>query len=285
MDETKSTQVEIPQPGPKASFEIVRTTPPRGFGAWISHAGFGWAVGIWIALVLSFELGTHLLPGWIDWPTTATFVDRTRFYLEIATLLFLAIYVRDTARIADATARSLIEAQEARRESLAPRIMVYFKPTASQVAEIVVENLGAGTAKDVTFAFDPPLQASREGMTGKAREFFGPKPMLPPGYQSSTVLGIWPEYFENKDLPSVYSATVEYAGVENEKRYKVTHILDTRLNTDRLWISKKGIHDLVREVEHLRRDLARDMKELSRQAYRVADTLEGSDDDESDVPE
>lgn len=219
-------------------------------------------IGLGALCIIVVEFLVHAKPDLSPWSADATAIDRIRFYVEFATLIFLGIYVRDTAKIADATALSTLEAQEARAEALAPRIMVYFEPSPSQIMEIVIANFGRGTARDVTFAFEPALQGSRAGMTSKAVEYFRPKPMLPPTYRSSTVLGTWPEYFENQSLPQTYAVTVEYAGVENGKRYSVTHVLDTRINTDRLFVATKGTAELITELSDLGSDITRQLQQI-----------------------
>src|SRR6266566_4287301 len=127
--------------------------------------------------------------GWYDW---------VQLIIQIGTLIFLATYVVKTWQMASATreaaqasSRAAEEAVKARLQALAPRILVYFNPEEIFFAEIIVQNAGAGTAREVEFHIDPPLQSSEK--SHHPEKFFDiPKSIIPPGHRIRLYFDTWP---------------------------------------------------------------------------------------------
>lgn len=188
---------------------------------------------------------------WDDWVLLA---------IQGLTLIALAVYVWKTWHIATATrdaaeaaATTAREANEARLAALAPRIMVYFSHAEIFMANIVLENAGSGTARDVRIMFDPPLQSSYQGESPN-RFFETPKSVMPPGFRVEHNFDSWPSYL-NSNLPRSYVVRVTYTGAENERTYDHTHLLDVSGFEHRVEIHRKDMDDLVREVERMRKDV------------------------------
>lgn len=189
-------------------------------------------------------------------PSTVYWDDWVLFFVQVSTLVFLMIYVWKTWEMATATraaaeasSAAAIEAKEARMEALAPRMMVYFSPEQIHLAEVVVENIGAGTAANVKFAFEPPLQAS--GSSFDANRFFeSVKPIIPPRFRMLHGVDTWTSYLRG-NLPHRYDVRITYTGKENGREYDEVHVLDIDAIAHRMEFGKKGIEDLIKEVEKI----------------------------------
>ena len=195
-------------------------------------------------------------------PSTIVWVSWLQLVMQLGTLVFLIIYVVKTWQMASATraaaqasSRAADEALKARLQALAPRILVYFNPEQIFFAEIVVENAGAGTAKDVEFKFDPGLQSSEKNHHPE-KFFETPKSIIPPGHRIRLHFDSWPSLFQSQN-PKRYTVQVAYRGAENNLEYAVTHVLDVGDHEHRVELQRKGMHDLVGEVEKLRTELTR----------------------------
>lgn len=205
-------------------------------------------------------------------PSVVVWDDWVLLGVQVATLILLAIYVIKTWQMASATkdaaeasARTAQESYEARMQALAPRVLVYFNPNEMHIAELVVENRGAGTAEDVRFEFDPELQNTRDD--DPQRFFDEPTSIVTPGFKARHMLDTWPALL-NSDLPKRYTVTIRYRGLENEQEYSRTQVLDTSAFEHRLEIRRKYLHDLVEAVEDIGKDLPKEMKRFRKLAER-----------------
>lgn len=192
--------------------------------------------------------------------------------VQVATLIFLAIYVVKTWQMASATrdaaeasARTAKESHEARMQALAPRVLVYFNPDEIRIAELVVENRGAGTAEDVRFEFEPELQNTRDD--DPQRFFDEPTSIVPPGFKARHTLDTWPALL-NSDLPNSYTVTIRYRGLENEKEYSRTQTLDASAFEHRREVTRKSMHDLVEAVEDIGKDLPKEVEKFRKLAEK-----------------
>jgi len=198
--------------------------------------------------------------GWYDW---------VQFGIQGGTLVFLVIYVVKTWQMASATraaaeasSKAAEEALQARLQAMAPRILVYFNPEEIFFAELIVQNAGAGTARDVEFRFDPPLKSSQQGH--HPEQFFEtPKAMIPPGHRIRLYFDTWPSLLKTEN-PRRYTIDVTYHGAENNLGYSVTHVLDVADHEHRVEMHRKGMHDLVNEVEKGREEIANRLDRIHR---------------------
>jgi hypothetical protein len=208
-------------------------------------------------------------------PQSVYWDDWLLIFFQAATLVALVIYVwktwhiaAETRRTAQAAIEATNEAREARLASLAPRILVYFSVEDVHQAEIVVENVGAGIAKDVQITFEPPLQSSfdltpHNPSSPRAVEFFETvKPVMPPAYRLTHVFDSWPDYLQNQ-LPMRYVATVSCTGAENGRAYSVQHVLDVNAIKSLLQIHRKGIHDVAEEIKRFREAVTQQLTKLN----------------------
>ena len=185
---------------------------------------------------------------WDDWALLG---------LQAATLIALIVYVVKTWQMASATREAasatagiLRAAEEARLEALAPRILIYFGGEGS-VADVNIVNVGAGTALDVTFVFDPPLRTSQKGRDPMAF-FQQPKTALPPGYRISHFFDVWHSYLNaDPPLPRSYCVRIEYQGAENGRKYTAEHVLDTSAIENLVTVQPKTLDDVVTQFDKL----------------------------------
>jgi hypothetical protein len=205
-------------------------------------------------------------------PQTIYWDDWLLIGIQLIGMVALIIYVKKTWDIAEETRNSvevsnaaLQEARESRVAAMLPRILVYFSAERLQFAEIVIENIGRGTAVDVKFEFTPELQSSWQGAEPAA--FFTTPKVLPPGYRVNHLLDYWPEYFA-KNLPRQYRVRITYKGEEDGKEYSLDQLLDASAIDNRVLLDDKGISDVVRELERLRQDVKAKLEDLQRTVDR-----------------
>lgn len=153
---------------------------------------------------------------WDDW---------VLMVFQAATLVALIVYVWKTWEMASATrdaasasSRSIEEARQARAEALAPRVLVFFNQSELTNAQVVIQNAGAGTAKDLHISFDPPLQSSHGWEVNKY--FETAKPILPPGARIDHVFDKWASYLKS-ELPRTYNVRIQCVGAETNIRYEM----------------------------------------------------------------
>jgi hypothetical protein len=119
-------------------------------------------------------------------------------------------------------AAQLREAQTLRKEQSRPFVVVDVDPWRKKgVFLLTVENIGRTVARDVSLAFDPPLQSTLDDPQRIEREdwprvadfriFKEPIPNIPPGKWLACQLDAGRQFFES-DLPRRYVATVRYVG-------------------------------------------------------------------------
>ncbi len=179
------------------------------------------------------------------------------FVAQIVTMLGLLVYVWKTWEMASATrtaaeasAKAVKDATEARLEALAPHILVYFGTEQMQWAEVVVENRGHGTATDLQIHFDPPLKASRAPGWDANKFFESAKPLFPPGYRVVHSFDMWHTYLTS-DCPKRYEVRTTYRGKETGRQHSELHVLDVSTMEHRVEFDRKSVADVVRQLEKL----------------------------------
>ena len=227
------------------------------------------------------------LPHLID-PSTVFWPYWVLFTVQVATLLALVLYVWKTWEMAQATrdaaeanreaakanSESVAEAREARVAAQAPRMMLYFDTRSADVAEIVLENAGAGTAADIALTFDPRLRSS--STTWDPAIFFDtPKTLFPPRYRVVQMVDVWSNYI-SAGLPKRYDVCVTYRGVETGRVYTDTYVLDLSAFEHRSQLRLKGVHEVAKAAEDVGKILESSVRQLHSelQEVRAAQALE-----------
>jgi hypothetical protein len=186
-------------------------------------------------------------------PTKMTWVQWLVLGIQAATLVVLVIYVwktwemaAATRRAAEATAASVQESRQARREATDPRIAIYFGSPTGTLAEIVVENHGESTATNVSFVFEPPLQASQQREA--ATRFFDTPKTLPAHTALRHAFDDWPAYLK-ADLPRKYNVVVRFQRLGEATIREETHILDAGSFEHYARWQIKRVHELTQRFE------------------------------------
>lgn len=204
-------------------------------------------------------------------PDTIAWDEWLLLFVQIATLIALIIYViktwqiaNETRRAAEASASATRESFEARMAALAPRVLLYFSTDDIQLAELVLENVGSGTAEDLDIEFNPPLQGTFKHIP---HDFITTQhPVLPPHYRVKHAFGEWPKYMEQK-LPERYEVRLKYKGLENGRNYEVRLTLDIR-TLYRVSIERKGVHEIAQYMKALRGEVRTGLRELKQTLER-----------------
>jgi hypothetical protein len=188
-------------------------------------------------------------------PTDFAIVEWILVFVQIATLIALVIYVWKTWEMAQATrmaaqasSDTLAEMRISRRELSDPRPFIYFSVENPPLAEIILENTGQTRAADLTFTFEPPLQASQD--VDEIRRFFDSPKHLPPGARLRYGFDVWSQYFSSK-LPLQYSVRLRYRRLDEPRFREETQILDAGGFQHYGHFDRKGLHHIANELNRL----------------------------------
>ncbi len=157
-------------------------------------------------------------------------------------------------------AGQLHEARTLRERQDRPFVVIDFDvQTIPAVVLIEISNLGPVLARDVTFSFDPPLQAAVDSTPGHDPADFIKQTFstIVPGARIVTVFDFTPERRQKlKDpaFPWTYEVTVRCSD-ENGKKFTNTYTLDLRPYRTRMYIDRKTTHDVAKELTALRKEL------------------------------
>ncbi|MEI6031358.1 MAG: hypothetical protein WCQ20_09370 [Synechococcaceae cyanobacterium ELA739] len=185
-------------------------------------------------------------------PSKLPAVQWALFGAQMATLIVLGLTVWKTWEMAIATQQAAkattdtVEEMRISRESAsAPHIVVYLASPSNNIAEIIIENFGEGTARDIQFNISPPLQSSLSTDIGR---FFETPKWLPPRSRLSHALDVWSSYFAS-DYPRQYKFKIDYIGVKDGKNYSDEYLLDIDSFRHMAAWGKKDLDDLVGAIE------------------------------------
>jgi hypothetical protein len=187
-------------------------------------------------------------------PSRLPAVQWALFGTQIATLIVLGLTVWKTwemaiatQKAAKATADTVEEMRISRESASAPHIVVYFASPSDTIAEIIVENFGEGTARDIQINISPPLQSSLSMDIGR---FFETPKWLPPRSRLSHALDAWNSYFAS-DYPRQYTIKVDYIGAKDGNKYSDEYLLDIDSFRHMAAWGKKDLDDLVGVLEKI----------------------------------
>ena len=112
-------------------------------------------------------------------------------------------------------ARQLGQAKDVRLDRSRPYVLVTAQPSpvSRHLIDVIIQNVGAGPARDVRIKVTPPLRAARHNekhSLENARVFNEPIPMLPPGFEIRTFFDSAIERNGRDDLPTRHEAQVAY---------------------------------------------------------------------------
>lgn len=187
-------------------------------------------------------------------------VDLILAIIQGLTLIFLVIYVKKTWDMAVSTEDSanvskltLLEMKETRDQEISPYVVAYFEVEDFHI-NLVIENVGKGLAKDVKINISPELQSSRGREINDLPLIKDGIASMPPKYKIKTHFDTTINYFNaENNFPLKYDAQLTYYGGINETKRVTNHVLDINSYYKIRFIDKKGIHELVKEIQEIKK--------------------------------
>ncbi|MFJ9558282.1 hypothetical protein ACIRPH_31130 [Nocardiopsis sp. NPDC101807] len=178
-----------------------------------------------------------------------------------------ATAAKESARYAEEQvqlSQQALEAEErARYEARQPYVIVDIRPSDSirKIYNLVIENIGPSVARDVQFAWDPPIRRMDADDApypiADARPFTHGIPMLPPGGKIVMFFGV-ATTLKNFDV-DMFTVTVSATGPDDIVE-KHTYEIDLRLRRGVMYHDEHNFHDAVTQLEILA-DQARKLRE------------------------
>lgn len=201
------------------------------------------------------------------------------FFVQIASLIFLIIYVvktwemaSATRKAAEATEKSVLEMRETRDQETAPFVVAYFDFQAEPgLIYLVVKNIGRTVATQVRLTFTPELYFGDDNYLLKEAGFLkNGIESMPPNYEIRTLIDSSSRYFGNNELPLKYNVEITYyGGIESKQRITIQQ-LDLSANKGILYTHSKTMNDLVIQVEKL----VKEVNEISRSTSEIVTSLQ-----------
>ena len=158
--------------------------------------------------------------------------------------------------------RQYLEMRSARQGQERPYVIVDFE-VAGWLIDVAVSNIGAGAAKDVTFAFNPELVASEDRNLSESFWLFKEgAAFLPPGKKISTLFDGSNQYY-GSGKPLVFDVRISYKDMGG-KAWATSMKLDLSMYKGRLYVQRKGVHDIAEIMQKLERRVESAMAPVGR---------------------
>lgn len=128
------------------------------------------------------------------------------------------------------------------------------------LVDLVIRNVGAGPAHNVTIKADPPLERARQTQgvvppIAEVRYFNEPIPLMPPGYELITFFDRMSERCEaDPPLPERYTFTVSYDDGHGHD-WTEENVVDLGLQHDLLFSEVYGTHHVADALRDIRTQL------------------------------
>jgi hypothetical protein len=142
--------------------------------------------------------------------------------------------------------------QRLRAEQAQPYVVIYAQHNEAHphCIDLIVKNVGATAARDITITIDPPLKRSA---SAELEDVNGPDQIrtLVPGQEWRT---FWDTTIRREELgmPSRYTATIEFSDSRGRKLGPYAFDLDWGQIMDRGWVDTYGLHQLVEAIRDAR---------------------------------
>jgi hypothetical protein len=149
-------------------------------------------------------------------------------------------------------ARQLSAATRAQRQSMRPYVSLDLVPAHGIVFRFELQNFGKTAATDVAIEFAPPFVSTWDGAL-ETPAFVSVVPFLVPGRKHRWIADHAPDR-KKSSLPDKFVATIAYSGPDGV-RYNEDFEIDFGLYWGMQDIRDKGMHDLVNEVEKIRKSI------------------------------
>ena len=142
-----------------------------------------------------------------------------------------------------------------RREQTRPFVVVDVQPSRvwANALNLVIENVGATVARNVTFEFQPPLKSTQDGSgydIGDSVLVREGIPMLPPGRRIETLLDISHERLRS-DLPLRYDVRVQLHDFRGKPQKPQSYVLDLGYLYGLTGLSEYGVHHIAKSLREI----------------------------------
>jgi hypothetical protein len=160
--------------------------------------------------------------------------------------------------------RQLNEAKELRAAQTRPFVVIDLGSSAPTLFDLVVKNVGPTLARNVRFAFDPPIESSDDDLDpNKIKMFRDGISTLAPGKEIRTLFDQGPVR-RKSNLPDTYEVTVTYTDQTSKRRYEEKIDLDFGLYWDRRIVNRRDVHDLYKQLETIAKEIGKWRPNLGR---------------------
>lgn len=151
----------------------------------------------------------------------------------------------------------VFEVRTQRKEQARPFVVVDFE-FRSILVYLQIRNIGTTIARDVSITFDKPLEStlSRPREIDDSPLLKRPIPMIAPGRRISLLFDSFTARADNGTLPMDYIVTLSYRDVHGNRFEDPSYPLDLGVYAETA-IDPKGLPELVRELEQIRREIAK----------------------------
>jgi hypothetical protein len=204
------------------------------------------------------------------------------FFVQVASLVFLVIYVittwkmaTATRKAAEATEKSVLEMREQRDAEVAPYIVAYLdgQGAINGILYLIIKNTGKTVAKNVKVVFDPPLHTRFPDLLNKVLPPDG-IPSIPPGYEIKTTLDNFVSYKKSK--PMAFDVTVTYSGGISNKLREDKYHLDLELFRGIVYsVENKPPSETAKAIEELNSSTESVVEELQKVSAAISKSNKG----------
>jgi hypothetical protein len=179
----------------------------------------------------------------------------------------------------------LKEGKASRLDQSRPYVVVTVEQgrTMMGLLDIVIRNVGAGPAHNVTITVDPPLERAQPTQAGHvppladARYFNEPIPLMPPGYEVITFFDRMSERCEaHPPLPEKYNFTVSYDDGHGNRFPKEKNIVDLGLMHDLLFSEVYNEHHIAQALRDIRMQLKQSPRVCPKNGVSSVSIVRGS---------
>lgn len=161
------------------------------------------------------------------------------------------------------------EMKLAREAQERPYVIMDFDLSDPPIINLVVSNIGNGAAKDVKFTFEPdPVTSDDRNISKSVLLFRDGISFFPPGKTISQFFDMLHAYL-GANKPLTFDVTISYRDAQGSRKYKDFMRLDLSMFKGRHYIVRKGIHDLVKEIEGVGKTVKDTFKEIKRIAAKI----------------
>lgn len=166
--------------------------------------------------------------------------------------------------------RSVRETQLARETQERPYVIMDFDLSDIPIINLVVRNVGNGSAKDVRFNFLKPMITSDGRDIGKLPLFEQGLRFLPAGKEISQFFDMSHRYLGD-ERPPIFEVSISYFNAQGSISYEDPPIkLDLSVYKGMHYIRQKDFNDLVKEVGNI----SKQSQDMVSRLERVAQALE-----------